>query len=56
MRLYHAYYYGSYRDPAPWISLKEAMQQCGLKRIGPEHRALSDALAALAVLVCIAGR
>ena len=53
MRLYHAYYYGSYRDPASWISLKEAMQQCGLKRIGPEHRALSDALAARAVLLYI---
>ena len=56
MRLYHAYYHGSYRDPAPWIRLKEAMQQCGLTRIGQEHRALSDALAARAVLLYIANR
>ena len=56
MRLYHAYYYGGNLDSAPWIGLKEAMQQCELKRIGREHRALSDALAARAVLSYIANQ
>ena len=56
MRLYHAHYYGSYDDPASWIGLEKAMQQCGLNRIGRSTGLCPMQSRRRAVLVNIAGQ